>query len=265
MTTRQTAPLHGADDGSGTPVLLLHPVGLDHRCWDAVVLRLPTGYRVLRPDLPGHGHSPALSGTPDLAAYAAAVAEWCHGRQAIPAVVVGLSFGGMIAQTLALEHAGMVQALVVAGCPAGFPDPAVRAAIDDRGQAALAGGMAAILEPTLDRWFTPGFRASGGDAPTRARLLSDDAAGWAAAWRAISGLDLAHRLPEIGVPTLCIAGESDAAAPPPLLQGIADAIPGARMAILPRAPHMMQIETPDAFAARLSEFLAGLEDRRNGM
>jgi pimeloyl-ACP methyl ester carboxylesterase len=118
--------------------------------------------------------------------------------------------------------------------------------------------MEAVVEPTLARWFTPGFRAAGGDAATRDRLLADDPASWAAAWRAIAGLDLASRLGGVRVPTLCVAGALDPAAPPPVLEAIAAAIPGARLAVLPQAPHMMQIETPDAFAAAVAGFVAGL-------
>jgi 3-oxoadipate enol-lactonase len=245
--------LHHRVDGSGPNVVLLHPVGLDLTCFDPLVADLGQRFTVLRVDLRGHGRSPFQAAT-DLGGYADDVQALLAGMAWPPAAIVGFSFGGMVAQELALRHPGRVRALVIAACASTFAAD-VRPLIAARGAVALQEGMAAVVEPTLARWFSPSFRASGGDAPTRARLLANDVHGWAAAWTAMAGLDTAPRLHEIAAPTLCLAAEQDLSAPPPILEAIAARIPGARLEVLPDAPHMLFIEQPAAVAAALSRFL----------
>lgn len=246
--------LNSKVEGRGPHVVLLHPVGLDLACWDAVADRLARDYTVLRPDLAGHGLSALPRDGASLADYADDVHELLVTLAFGPAAVVGLSFGGMVAQVLALRHPADVAGLVVCGCGATFP-AAIRDVLRERGDSATRGGMEAVLDETLQRWFTPGFISGGGAEATRLRLLADRPAGWAAAWHAISELDVFAQLPGIAVPTLCLAGELDVAAPPVMLQAVAAQIPGARAQVLPLAPHMMQIETADGFAAAVEAFL----------
>jgi len=246
--------LNSKVEGRGPHVVLLHPVGLDLASWDAVADRLARHYTVLRPDLAGHGLSALPRDGASLADYADDVHELLVAQAFGPAVVVGLSFGGMVAQVLAVRHPADVSGLVVCGCGATFPAP-IRDILRARGDSAAQGGMEAVLDETLQRWFTPGFIAGGGAEATRLRLLADRAAGWAAAWHAISGLDVFADLPGVAVPTLCIAGELDLAAPPAMLAAVAAQIPGARAQVLPLAPHMMQIETADRFAEAVEAFL----------
>lgn len=188
--------------------------------------------------------------------YAAIVASFISDNADGPAhAVIGLSFGGMIAQELALARPDLVGRLGLCGCTATFPD-AIRPSIRERAALAEREGMAAVADSTLARWFTEEFLARDAGNGVRARLLSDDVAGWATAWRAIAMHDAQARLESLSVPTLCLAGEKDVAAPPAAMHAMAKAIPQAGFAVLPAAPHMMHIETPAAFAAALSEFLA---------
>ncbi|WP_137178574.1 alpha/beta fold hydrolase [Roseomonas sp. AR75] len=111
--------------------------------------------------------------------------------------------------------------------------------------------MAAIVEPTIERWLTAPFRADRAVARLRERLLSDDAADWSAGWRAIAGMSLTPHLGAVRAPTLVLAGERDVATTPAMADAtVARAIPGARFAVRPGAPHMMQIETDAAFTLR---------------
>lgn len=248
--------LHFTIGGDGAPVVLLHPAGLDLTCWDAVVARLERRFRLLRLDLRGHGASPPAVPGMELADYAADVRHTLKHAGFAPAAVVGLSVGGMVAQTLALDSPDVVSRLVLAGCPCTLPAEA-RPVLAARGDRAVEAGMAAIVSETLERWFTPGFLGRGEVEAVRDRLLRDDPSGWNNVWKAISRLDTSARLHEIGVPTLCLAGELDAAAPPAALAGIARRIHGARLVVLEGAPHMMQVECPDAFAATVGGFLGG--------
>lgn len=241
-------------EGSGPKVAFLHPAGLDLTSWEAVVTRLLPRFRILRLDLAGHGVSPPARPGMTLADYAADVHHTLKQANFLPTAIVGLSVGGMIAQELTLAHPEAVSRLVVAGCPATLP-PEARPVLAARGSAAIAGGMEAIVEETLHRWFTPAFLASGGAEAVRVRLLTDDPAGWNAVWEAISQLHTAPRLHQIAMPTLCIAGAHDPASPPAALHAIAERIAGAQFQVLENAPHMMQLECPDDFVAAIRPFL----------
>ena len=243
-------------EGHGARLLLLHPVGLDLTSWDAVAARLRPNFQVLRVDLRGHGASPPPDEGMELADYAADVHQLLTGLDFRPAAVIGLSFGGMVAQALALDFPDDIALLVLAGCPFTLPD-AARAALSARGRAGLEHGMASQIAETLDRWFTPSFIQGGGAEAVRQRLLGTEPAAWNSGWQAISHIDTARRLHEIRKPTLCIAGALDPASPPAALAEIARRIDGAGLLVLPDAPHMMQVETPEIFAAAVEDFLSG--------
>jgi 3-oxoadipate enol-lactonase len=118
--------------------------------------------------------------------------------------------------------------------------------------------MASVLETTMCRWFSARFRADGGDAPARRRLLNNDMESWKDAWHAIAGLHTAPRLSSIKVPTLCLAAEEDISAPPPVVGTIAKAIHNSQFVVIPDTPHMLFIEDPKAVAAALIPFLKSL-------
>lgn len=248
------APLHHVIEGAGPRVTLLHPVGLDLTFLQPVAAALSRRYTVLRVDARGHGRSPADPPAECLDDFADDVHALLAQREFAPCAVVGFSFGGMVAQTLALRHPEDVSALVPCACPSTIPEPN-RAVYAERAAAAERDGMAAVLEATLARWFTDAFRAGGGAATARERLLTDDVRGWAHAWRAMAKIDTAPHLHAIRVPTLCLAGEVDKSSPPEIVAAIARAIPGARFETIPGAPHMLFIEQPEAVAKALLAFL----------
>jgi 3-oxoadipate enol-lactonase len=249
--------LHGTALGEGPLVVLLHPIGLDGGFWGALPATLAAKRRVLCLDLAGHGASPAVQRPRSLDDYADDVAAAIGTAGGGPGAVLGLSFGGMVAQMLALRHPQLVSALIPCGCGGDFPEP-IRPVLRERGLAAERDGMAAVLDATIERWFTEPFRADPAVARVRARLQSDDVAGWSAGWHAIAGLSATPRLGAVSVPTLVIAGEKDVATPPAMSETtVARAIPGARFTVLPGAPHMMQIETEAAFVSEVAAFLLG--------
>lgn len=238
---------------SGPHVLLLHPVGLDLTFVRSVAAFGKDRYRILSVDLRGHGRSPVTPvamGFPD---NVQDVHETLHHLQFAPAAVVGFSFGGMIAQELAVKYPDDVRALALCACPSTHP-PEGRKIAAARGSDAEASGMQAVLDATLKRWFTEDFRAHGGDKAARERLLSNNVSGWAEAWRSISALDAHPKLGSVRVPTICVAGELDVSSPPAIVRRIADAIPGARYVELRGAPHMIFIEQPRETAEAVFSF-----------
>jgi 3-oxoadipate enol-lactonase len=241
--------LHHKIEGSGPHVVLLHPVGLDLTFLEPVAAELCRSFTVLSIDLRGHGQS--------LDDYADDVHLLLHARNFAPAAVAGFSFGGMVAQHIALKYPQDVSALAICACPSTMK-PENRVIAAERGAQAERGGMGAVLDATLDRWFTPLFRASGATDAARDRLLSDNVSAWAQAWRAMAAIDTSARLSAIQVPTLCVAGELDKSSPPEIVAAIAERIAGARFAVISGAPHMLFIEQPKAVGRVIGDFLAEL-------
>jgi 3-oxoadipate enol-lactonase len=249
-----TQSLHHEIVGSGPNVVLLHPVGLDLTFLAPVATALSKEFTVLSVDQRGHGKSPAVAKAMLLADYADDLHELLNAIGFIPAAVTGFSFGGMVAQELALDHPADLSALIIVASRASLPAQA-RPVAQARGDDARAQGMSAVLDATLNRWFTLAFRAAGEDEAARVRLLSDDVEGWAQAWHAMANVETLPRLSTIRVPTLCLAAELDESSPPDAVREMATAIPGAHYAELKGAPHMLFIEQPQETAKVIGEFL----------
>jgi 3-oxoadipate enol-lactonase len=240
--------------GHGPSVVLLHPVGLDLTFLRPVADILREGFTVLTVDQRGHGNSLGRAPAHSLLDYADDLHALLTRFALTPAAAVGFSFGGMVAQELALKYPDDVSALVICASRASLPQ-AARNIARGRGDDARKRGMGDVLEATLDRWFTPAFRASGKADAAKARLLSDDAEGWAQAWDAMAAIDTLSRLDAVRMPTLCVAGELDKSSPPEVVKEMAKAIRGARYAELKGAPHMLFLEQPEAVARLVGEFL----------
>jgi 3-oxoadipate enol-lactonase len=245
--------MHIRIDGSGTgpAILFANSLGTDLRLWDQVLPLLPPGLRTIRYDKRGHGLSDAAPGATmaDLADDAIALAEHAGGG---PVVFVGLSIGGLIAQTAAARRPGLFRALVLSNTAArlGTPD-SWQARID----AVAAGGMAAIADAVMERWFAPAFRASDSLPPWRTMLLRSDPAGYVDACRALAGADQTQATARLRLPVLAIGGDADGATPPDLVRATADLIPGAAFHLIPGAGHLPCVEAPDRWAAIVSPFV----------
>jgi 3-oxoadipate enol-lactonase len=241
MTMRQAAPGRPGDDER---VVFLHPIGLDRRVWSAVA---GPGATVL--DFPGHGEAP-----PAATVSMAALADYVLSQIQPPVTLVGLSLGGMVAQQVAVREPGAVASLVVA-CSTSASHPQAMA---ERAAAARRGGMASILETTLERWFTPAALATSGQAGVeyaRQRLLADDPEVFARYWDAMAEHDVTAQLPGIAVPATFIAGAADRASSLETLRRMADAVPGAELAVVD-GPHMLPLEQPAEFRAVLDRHLS---------
>ncbi len=236
----------------GPAVLLSHALGLDWRMWEPVMPALAEGRRVYAYDIRGHGSaagSPKPFGMDDAAADLIGVLDALGVERAH---VVGLSYGGGIAQTAALRDPGHFASLaLLATTDHPFE------AFDGRAQSAEADGMAAQVVPSLTRWFTPEALAvnAWGVRYARERVLRGKVSDWAAAWRSFEGLDVEGRLGGLGLPTLVLAGELDASCTPEIMRAIAERIPGAAYQELPGTPHMQTLERPELVAKALERFI----------
>jgi pimeloyl-ACP methyl ester carboxylesterase len=229
-------------------LVLLTPIGLDDGSWRDV--ELPPADLVTHV-FPGFGGRPRRVPPPDMAQLADEVVE----AYEEPLDLVGVSMGGMVAQNIAVRHPGRVNSLLTA-CTGAAADPAT---MHDRAAKVESAGMAGVLDTTLERWFTAEALSRqpepAGVVYARETLLALDPVAFADGWRAIATHDVRGGLPDVRVPTTCIAGDADAASPVARGEEIARLVPNCRFVIL-AGPHMMHLENPAGFAAALVDHLS---------
>lgn len=258
MLPRPNAPAlrYWNDSGEKPPVMLIHGVGADGTSWDQIALALSPEFRVLRLDLRGHGRSGHIESAltlDDFVQDVVDVMEVC----AVPAAhIVGFSLGGMIAQGLALQHAGRVSRLVLLSAVAG------RSAEErERVQARLAilkeQGVAAITGAAQERWFTSDFIARNPNlVARRMRQLQDNhAPSYAAAYTVFSTSDLGDRLHAIHAPTLIATGEHDVGSNTRMARFMHAQIAGSQLEILPGLRHSILVEAPELVTRLVRDFL----------
>lgn len=246
-------------EGAGTPIVLSHALGLDHRMW-ASSLAVWQGRTVAAYDHRGHGRSHVPPGPyrmVDLVDDAEAlVTAWARG----PVIWVGLSLGGMVGLGLAIRRPDLVRVLVVAHSTAHYP-AAARVAWQQRIERVRAGGMSAVAELVMQRYLTEEARQAKPEvvAQLREQVLSTDAKGYIACCEAIAGVDWLGDLHRITCPTLVIAGEQDAGATPAMARDINDRIAHSRLEVITGASHLSPVERPEAFRDCVGGFLASLD------
>lgn len=238
--------------GEGVPMLLIHVLGLDHRFWRAIIPALAQHGRVIAYDLRGHGRARGATLTTSLEQLAEDAQNILDECGVKVADVYGSSYGGAIAQHLALAHPDRVRSLALLGTAARSP----REPIEARAAAAEAQGMDAQVAPSLTRWFLPETIAEDHWAVRYARACVRRAqvAEWAAAWRAMSKLDVLDRLRELDRPTLVLSGAQDLSTPPETMRPIAETLPHAQFVSINPGSHLMALEQPGAVAEALIGF-----------
>ncbi len=234
-------------------VMFSNSLAADLSMWDAQVERLSARYRVLRYDTRGHGGTSAPAGAyaiEDLAGDAVALLD----HLGIAEVhFVGLSLGGMIGQVMGARHGDRLISLTLCAT-ASEMDPSIW---KTRIEQVQRDGVAPLVDGTLERWFTPEFRAAHPDvmAAVGRAIAGTSAAGYAGCAAAIRDMNLVPMLGDITVPTLIVAGADDPSTPPAKAQAIHERIAGSRLAVLERAAHLLNIEQAQAFGELLEHFL----------
>ncbi|WP_349037865.1 3-oxoadipate enol-lactonase [Pseudotabrizicola sp. 4114] len=236
------------------PLVLLHALGTNLRLWDGVVARLP-GHRILRMDMRGHGLSDVPPGPYAMGALIHDVERVMAQAGLREAVVVGLSIGGMIAQGLAVKRLDLVRGMVLSNSAARI---GIAAQWQDRIEAVRAGGLEAIADATMARWFGRSWRDLPALPQMRAMLLATPPEGWMGAAAAIAGTDFYTPTAGLTLPTLAIAGLRDGSTPPDLVKETADLILGSRFQLIRGAGHLPMVEQPDAYTDALRDFLESI-------
>ncbi|MDX1502745.1 MAG: alpha/beta hydrolase [Thermoanaerobaculia bacterium] len=249
--------LHYETQGRGPTLLLLHGLGSSGRDWEKQVPRFVDRYRVVTPDLRGHGRSAKPPGPYGVAGFAADVAGLLRGEELAPAHVAGISLGGMVALELALSRPELVSSLTLINTPFHTRLDTFRrwwiftsrvAIVRLAGVGAMARVLARKLFPDPDqeelrRVFVERWR-------------ENEQAPYLASLRAIPGWSAVERLDELHCPTLVVSSEHDYS-PPAEQRRLAAKIPDARFVVVAGARHAVPAEKPDEVNETLAEFLDG--------
>lgn len=241
--------------GAGKVAVLLHPIGTESGFWLRACAHLQEFCRPIAVDLRGHGESDVPNRSFSLDDLAGDVIELIETFGVSPAVIIGCSLGGMVAQSVALQAPKAVAGLVLSNTAHTLPD-AGRAVMAERAEQARH-GMPPMVPGTIDRWFSTKFRENEPEIVegVRESLLAIDPVVHSWGWSAISALDFTDKASEIKCPTLVCAGSEDVGTPPPMAQALQEAIPGAQYREAVGAAHMLPMEQPALFAQWVKEFM----------
>jgi 3-oxoadipate enol-lactonase / 4-carboxymuconolactone decarboxylase len=237
------------------PVLVLsHSIGTDHATWAPQVPDLLSHFQVLRYDTRGHGASEVTRGEYSIELLGRDVLGLADSLGIRKFTFCGLSLGGAIAQWLGVNAADRLTRLVLANTSPKFGD---RGNWEERIKMVGEGGMAAIVEIVMQRFFSPQTLANSNAyaSMVKSLLLGTDPVGYAGCCAALRDFDSREILRQIRVPTLVISGDGDISTPwSSNGEILAREIANARSVRLPAA-HLSNLERPRSFLAALLEFL----------
>jgi 3-oxoadipate enol-lactonase len=231
-------------------LILSNSLATDHRMWAPQIPVLQENFRLLRYDTRGHGSSTASKAPYSFADLTGDVIGLMDQLGIRSASFMGLSLGGMTALGLALDHADRIDRIICCDARADAPE-IYRKMWPANIERARNEGMAALVEPTMERWFTADFRA---DTDRQQVLLetgnmiaSTAVEGYAGCASALMTLDYLPRLGDISLPSLFVVGEHDPAAPADVMKNMADATRGSAFEVIRESAHLSNLEKPEAF------------------
>jgi 3-oxoadipate enol-lactonase / 4-carboxymuconolactone decarboxylase len=255
VTVKDTRLFYRLEGAPGKPVLVLsHSIGTDHAMWAPQMPDLLQHFQVLRYDTRGHGASDVPPGEYSIEQLAHDVLALVDGLGISTFGFCGLSLGGMIGQWLGAHAPDRLTGLILANTS---PLHAPASNWDTRRKLVLEGGMVAIVDVAMQRFFLPATlaRADAYASSIRSVLLGTNPAGYAGCCSAIRDMNHTALLKDIHVPTMVIAGDRDLSTP---WAGHGEIltrdIPGARAVHLPAA-HLSNIERPHSFTTAIFELL----------
>jgi pimeloyl-ACP methyl ester carboxylesterase len=227
------------------PIVFLHPLGADARFWDPVRAVMGT-HSTVAFDQPGHGSAPPPPAGADIDAYSAPVAQQIAALGE-PAHLVGMSLGGLVAQHLGTAHPDLVASLLLADTVPVYPD-AFRETWRQRAEIARTDGLASLVEPMVEMWFTAGLAQRNDQRVEQARrtFAATDPEGYARTCEVLADVDLRESVAALTVPAAVVCGEDDAPAFRDAAQWLAETT-GAAVRWLP-GRHACAVESPERFA-----------------
>lgn len=258
ITTGDGVGLHYEIEGreEGPALLFSNSLGTNLHLWDRQAEEAAgRGFRVIRYDQRGHGSSEAPKGDYTIERLGQDVLDLLDALQISRSALCGISMGGMTGVWLAMHHPRRFSRLALCNLGVWMPP---RDLWDTRITLVRDGGMEAVAESVVERWFTQKFRESEPEEVDciRRQILATNPTGYAGCCAAIRDMDLRDRLGLIEAPTLVVIGMHDPATPPERGQYVVERIPGAQKLVLDTA-HLSNVEAPEHFNRSVLAFLAG--------
>lgn len=240
-----------AGAGNGRPALvLLHAFPMVPEMWQDQLDGLGSHWHVVAPAVPGLASMDAMADS-----VAALIGDLGLG----PVVLGGLSLGGYVTFALLRRHRAAVRAVVLADTRAGADTPEVRdRRTAQQADVGAANSTKAVVDAMVDA--LPGATTKGGrpDLMARLRALMEQASpDWViGALEAMKGRpDSTPDLAGLDLPAVVLVGEEDRTSPPDVARDMAARLPDARLAAIPGAGHLSNLENPSRFNAELAAFL----------
>ena len=250
--------------GNGPDVVLLHPFPAAGAFWSALAQRLESRYRLIVPDLRGHGESGVGEGPATMAKHAADLRRVCDDAEVSRAVFAGCSIGGYILFEFWRRHSDRVAALILCDTKAGADTPEARSTRLQAAADVERGGAEPFVDSMLPKLLGATSHRNRPDVVDAARtmMLRNRPAGIAAVQRGMAERpDSTGTLKSITVPMLLIFGEEDSLTPIAEGEAMRKQIPGSRLVAIPKAGHYAPFEQPEEAGRLIREFLDGLPGR----
>lgn len=246
------------DVGEGPAVVLVHGFPLDRSMWQHQMAAL-NGYRRVALDLRGMGESEVPSGGYSMAGYAADVRMVLERLVLDRVVLCGMSMGGYVVFECLRLFPELIAGVVLMDTRAEADNEAgalARDAMIEQVRSAGADAVASAMLPKLLGSTTTRERPEMA-AQVRRMILGTPVPGLIGALEAMKvRADSRPLLPQLGRwPVLIVCGEEDVLTPPDLSRAMANAIPGARLEVVPRAGHLAPMEQPEVVTPMLHQFL----------
>ncbi len=247
--------------GDGPPVVLLHPFPANHEFWLPVAGVLATKYRVVLPDLRGHGDSGVGEGPATMEKHATDIARVMDDAEVGRAPLVGVSIGGYALFEFWRTHRGRLAALGLCNTRAPADGPEARAGRLQAANDVLERGTEPFFESMIPRLLGKTTREMRPDLVDGAlrmmRKMSPENVAQVQRGMAARS-DSIETLKTINVPTLLVTGDED------VMTGVNEAelmrqhISGSQLRVIPKAGHYSPWERPEAAATLLRQFLDAL-------
>ena len=244
--------------GDGPPVVLLHPFPVHHEFWLPVAESLSTRYRLILPDLRGHGESGVGEGPATMEKHAADLARVMDDAQVGRAPIIGVSIGGYILFEFWRKHRARVAALGFCNTKAPADGPEARAGRLQSANDVLERGTEPFLQSMIPRVLAKSTQESRPDLIDAAlrmmrKMSPEDIAqvqrGMAARPDSIDALKT------INVPTLLVTGDEDITTGANEAELMRQHIAGSQMRVIPKAGHYAAWEQPEEATKPLRQFL----------
>ncbi len=247
--------------GHGPPLVLLHGAYEDSRIWSRQLAGLSDEFTVVAWDAPGCGRSDDPPEKFTFADYGDCLAGFLDALELTGPHVLGLSWGSTLALELHRRHRGSAASLVLASAYAGWAGSLPADEVQRRLRQVL---REVDLPPAqfVPQWIPTLLTPSAPQplvAEVSAIMCDFHPAGMRSAVHAMGAADYRGMLATISVPTLLLYGDADVRSPVRVGEDLHAQIPGSTLVVLPGAPHLGNVETPEQFNAAVRDFLTSVQ------